>query len=173
MSNSTGLILGVGNILHSDDGIGIKILKYLESQYQFPEDVDLVDGGTVGAQLDTTIVNKEWIIIIDALDVKGSVGEVKVLSGEDFINRPSNTKMSPHQVGFLDLIQLMKMEGTEPKKIDLVGVIPSNTNDGFEITPEVESAMDLAVEKLLELAKENGVTPQKRDPALKPDYWWL
>lgn len=142
MCNQKGIILGVGNILHSDDGIGIKILKYLDSQYEFPEGVDLVDGGTVGAQLDISIVNRDWVIIVDALDVKGDPGEVKVLSGDTFINRPSSTKMSPHQVGFLDLIQLMKMEGTEPKRIDLIGIIPANTNDGFEMTPEVDDAME-------------------------------
>lgn len=174
MSNQQqGVILGVGNILHADDGIGIKILKYLDAQFEFPEGVHLVDGGTVGAQLDTTIVNKEWIIIVDALDVKGEPGEVKILSGDSFINRPASTKMSPHQVGFLDLIQLMRMEGTEPKQIDLVGVIPANTEDGFEITPAVDAAMDEACLKVIELLKEKGLEVRKRDPALKPDYWWL
>ncbi|MBU2511590.1 HyaD/HybD family hydrogenase maturation endopeptidase [bacterium] len=173
MSDSKGVILGVGNILHSDDGIGIKILKYLESQFQFPEEIELVDGGTVGAQLDRTIVNKDWIIIIDALDVKGPVGEVRVLCGEDFINRPGIIKMSPHQVGFLDLIQLMKMEGTEPKQIDLIGVIPANTNDGFEMAPEVDAAVNTVVEKLLVLLKQKGLVPEKRTPPLEPDYWWL
>ncbi len=173
MCNKKGLILGVGNILHADDGIGIKMLKYLDSQYQFPDEVDLVDGGTVGAQLDTSIVSRDWVIIIDALDVKGDPGEVKVLAGDTFINRPSSTKMSPHQVGFLDLIQLMKMEGTEPKEIDLIGIIPASTEDGFEMTPEVADAMDKAVEALIEMLKQKGITPVKRDPPLKPDYWWL
>jgi len=173
MSNQLVVILGVGNILHSDDGIGIKILKYLDSQYEFPEDVSLVDGGTVGAQLDTSIVNKDWVIIIDALDVKGDPGEVKLLSGDAFINRPSATKMSPHQVGFLDLVQMMRMEGTEPKQLDLIGVIPANTDNGIELTPEVENAMDDAIERLLEILKQKGIVPVKREPALKPDYWWM
>lgn len=173
MSDTNGVILGVGNILHADDGIGIKILKYLESRYRFPSGIELVDGGTVGAQLDRSIVNRDWIIVIDALDVQGTVGEVKVLSGDEFINRPGITKMSPHQVGFLDLIQLMKMEGTEPKQIDLIGVIPANTNSGIEITPEVDDAIEEVVSKLLNLLKQKGVVPEKRDPVLKPDYWWV
>jgi hydrogenase maturation protease len=173
MCNKKGVILGVGNILHADDGIGIKILKLLDAQYEFPQEVELVDGGTVGAQLDTSIVNRDWIIIIDALDVKGHPGEVKVLTGDSFINRPSAAKMSPHQVGFLDLIQLMKMEGTEPKQIDLIGVIPANTNDGLAITPEVENSTAEVIETLLEMLKLRGVVPKKREPALAPDYWWL
>ncbi len=173
MSDKGGVILGVGNILHSDDGIGIKILKVLESQFRFPEEVELVDGGTVGAQLDITIVSKDWIIIVDALDVKGPVGEVRVLSGDDFINRPGVIKMSPHQVGFLDLIQVMKMEGTEPKQIDLIGIIPANTNDGFDMTPEVDASIDTVVEKLLDLLNQKGIVPEKREPPLEPDYWWI
>lgn len=165
--------MGIGNILQSDDGIGIKILKYLESQYEFPENVELVDGGTAGAALDRSIVNKDWVIIIDALGVQGEPGEVRVLAGEDFINRPATLKMSPHQVSFLDLIQMMKLEGTEPKKLDLVGVIPETTHDGIEITSTVNAAIAGAVESLLRLLKENQIKPQKRDPPLKPDYWWL
>ena len=173
MCNQDIVILGIGNVLQRDDGIGIKILKFLESQYLFPENIELVDGGTTGAGLDRSIVNKDWIIILDALDVKGDPGEVRVLSGEQFINRPGVTKMSPHQVGFLDLIQLMKLEGTSPGKLDLIGIIPEDTSHGVNITEKVDSAVGTAVEKLLNMLKANNVIPAKREPVLKPDYWWM
>lgn len=174
MSNKQVVILGVGNILHSDDSIGIKLLKYLDSIYEFPEGVELVDGGTVGAQLDSSIVNKDWIVVLDALAVDGPPGEVRVLNGEEFINRPGMTKMSPHQVGFLDLIQLMTMEGTNPKRLDLIGIIPGRIEEfSQEMSAEVDNAKDKAIEKLLELLNEEDIVPIKRDPPLKPDYWWL
>ncbi len=173
MSKNNGAILGVGNILHRDDGIGVKLLKYLDAQYQFPDDVNLIDGGTVGAQLDTSIVNKDWLIILDAVDVAGNPGDVKYLTGEQFINRPGKPKMSPHQVGFLDLIQMMKLEGTEPKELDFIGIIPENVTEGVNITPVVDQAMESLINKLLEILKQKGVVPTKRDPPNKPDYWWM
>jgi hydrogenase maturation protease len=168
-----GAILGVGNILQRDDGIGIKTLKYLESRYQFPSVVELVDGGTTGAGLDRSIVDKEWLIVIDALDVPGTPGEVKYLAGEEFINRPATTKMSPHQVGFLDLLQVMKLEGTGPDELHFIGVIPESVSDGLEISSSVERSMGELIQRLLNLLKEKEIVPIKREPALKPDYWWL
>ncbi len=170
-----GVILGIGNILQNDDGIGIKVLKYFDSLYQLPESVELVDGGTSGATLNTAIVDKDWIVILDALDVSGQPGEVKRLDGVDFINRPATIKMSPHQVGFLDLIQLMRLEGTgpDPENLVLVGVIPADTSHGIVISGPVEQAMDKAIEMLVAILKEKNIQLLTRQPPLKPDYWWL
>ncbi len=173
MFKNNGVILGVGNLLHRDDGIGVKLLKYLDAQYQFPNNVILVDGGTVGAQLDTSIVSKDWLIVLDAVDVAGNPGDVKHLTGDEFINRPGKPKMSPHQVGFLDLIQMLKLEGTEPKELDFIGVIPKNTTEGVHITLTVDQAMDSVIDKLFDLLKKKDIAPVKRAPPNKPDYWWM
>ncbi len=173
MSNQQVVILGVGNVLHADDGIGVKTLQYLDSQYEFPEGVTLVDGGTVGAQLDVSIANKDWVIVIDALAVEGTPGEVRVLTGGDLVDRQGATRMSPHQVCFLDLIQLLKIEGTQPKRLDLVGIVPGRIEEFAKMTSAVDHAMDEVVDTLLEMLKAEDILPLKRDPALKPNYWWL
>lgn len=170
-----GAILGIGNILQNDDGIGIKVLKCFDSLYQLPDSVELVDGGTSGATLNTAIVDRDWIIILDALDVSGQPGEVRRLNGIDFIHRPATIKMSPHQVGFLDLIQLMRLEGTgpDPESLVLIGVIPADTSHGVLISDSVEQSMDEVIELLVSILKEKGIQPDTRQPPLKPDYWWL
>lgn len=167
-----GAILGIGNVLQNDDGIGIKILACLDATYRFPESVELIDGGTCGATLNTTVVDKQWLIIIDALNVPGEPGEIRILAGESFINRPPQTKMSPHQVGFLDLIQLMRLEGTGPEELALVGIIPEDLDNGADITPAVNATVEPAIQKVLELLEQYDIVPEKRDPPLKPDYWW-
>ncbi len=168
-----GAVLGIGNVLQRDDGIGIKVLNFIDSQYCFPENVELVDGGTCGATLNSSIIGRKWLILLDALDVQGDPGEIRTLSGKDFINRPAQIKMSPHQVGFLDLIQMMRLEGTGPEDLDLIGVIPKDTSNGITISAEVEQAMDGIIVRLFALLAEKGIVPVKREPALKPDYWWL
>ena len=168
-----GAILGIGNVLMNDDGIGIKILNYIDANYRFPENVELIDGGTCGATLNTAIVDKQWLIIVDALNVPGEPGEIRILAGESFINRPPQTKMSPHQVGFLDLIQLMRMEGTGPEELTLVGVIPKDLSNGADISAPVDATIQSVTEKVLELAEKHGTVAEKRDPPLRPDYWWM
>ncbi len=168
-----GAILGIGNVLQNDDGIGIKILTYLDAHYRFPENVELIDGGTCGATLNTSIVDKQWLIIIDALNVPGEPGEIRILAGESFINRPAQTKMSPHQVGFLDLIQLMRMEGTGPEDLALVGIIPKDLSNGADISSPVEATIEPVIQKVLDLLEKHGIVPEKRDPPHTPDYWWM
>ncbi len=168
-----GAILGIGNVLQRDDGIGIKILSYIDAQYRFPENVELVDAGTCGATLNTAIVDKQWLVIIDALNVPGDPGEIRILAGESFINRPAQTKMSPHQVGFLDLIQLMRMEGTGPDDLELVGIIPGDLENGIDISPEVEQTIEPVIKMVLELLEKRGISPEKRDPPGDPDLWWM
>lgn len=168
-----GAILGIGNVLQNDDGIGIKILMYLDANYRFPESVELIDGGTCGATLNTAIVDKEWLIIVDALNVPGEPGEIRILAGESFINRPPQTKMSPHQVGFLDLIQLMHMEGTGPGELALIGIIPKDVDNGADISEPVDAALEPAVQKVMELLKQRGVVPERKNPPDRPNYWWM
>jgi len=171
--NTKGAILGIGNVLQKDDGIGVKILNYFDAHYCLPETVELVDGGTCGATLNTAVVDKQWLIIIDALNVPGNPGEIRVLAGESFIHRPAQTKMSPHQVGFLDLIQLMRLEGTGPEELELIGIIPEDLNHGADISPAVDQTIEPVIDLVLELLKKRGVVPEKRVPPREPDFWWM
>lgn len=173
MSDSEIVILGIGNVLQKDDGIGIMLLKYVASRYRFPEKVELVDGGTAGMMLDRSLARRKRVIVLDALAVEGTPGEVRTLSGDHFINRPGTLKMSPHQVNFLDLIQLMGMEGTGPGRIDLVGVIPRDTDSGIEMSDPVRKALPDAEAALLALLRREEIVPERVEPPDKPDYWWL
>jgi len=168
-----GAILGIGNVLQNDDGIGIKVLMYLDANFRFPENVELVDGGTCGATLNTAIVDKQWLIIVDALNVPGKPGEIRILAGESFMHRPPQTKMSPHQVGFLDLIQLLHVEGTGPRELALVGIIPQDLNHGADISAPVDAALEPAVQEVMKLLLQRGIVPEKKNPPDKPNYWWM
>ncbi len=168
-----GAILGVGNILQQDDGIGTTVLKYLEANFEFPAEVELVDGGTTGAGLDISINGKKWVIVIDALNIAGNPGEVKFLKEEEFINRPSAIRLSPHQVGFLDLIQLMRIEGTGPEHVELIGVIPKTTDFGTNLSTEVADSLDRVLEELFQWLKTKNVTPKPLPSPNPPDYWWV
>ncbi len=168
-----GAIVGVGNVLQKDDGIGVKLLKYLEAAYKFPETVSLVDGGTAGAALQSMIIEKEWLLIIDALIVKGNPGDIHMIAGKDILSRPSDLKMSPHQVSFFDLIQLMELNGQGVEEFFILGIVPEDTGIGTDITPAVNHKIPEAVSCLISWLKEREVYPKPITGPVKPDYWWL
>ncbi len=116
-----GAIIGVGNVLQQDDGIGVKLLNYIDASYKFKNTVSLVDGGTCGSALASDLVDVDWTILLDAIDVKGDPGEVKVYTKEQFMNNSSAVKMSPHQINFQDLIlQDQKLHHLNQKRYFLV-----------------------------------------------------
>lgn len=168
-----GAIVGVGNVLQKDDGIGVKILKYLEAAYRFPDRVTLIDGGTAGAALQSMIVGQDWLLIIDALAVSGKPGEVRMIDGKHILSRPADLKMSPHQVGFFDLIQLMELNDQGAEMFSILGIIPRNTGVGTDISPEVEASMDNAVARVMAWLKEKAVFPDPVKGTVTPDYWWV
>ncbi len=128
-----GAIVGVGNVLQGDDGIGVTILKYLEAAFRFPPQVSLIDGGTAGAGLQSAILGKQWLLIIDALAVPGNPGEIRLIAGRDILARPADLKLSPHQVSFFDLLQLMELRGLDAPEFSILGIVPQNTGRRYGI----------------------------------------
>jgi len=171
--DAQGAIVGVGNVLQRDDGIGVKILKYIEAAYRFPENVTLIDGGTAGAGLQSSVLGKEWLLIIDAVAVPGDPGGIHWIDGRQVLSRPADLKLSPHQVSFFDLIQLMELNGLGPKAFTILGVVPENTGVGIEISPAVDESLPEAVTSVLAWLKAKGVVPESVNERIAPDYWWL
>ncbi|NQU65367.1 MAG: hydrogenase maturation protease [SAR324 cluster bacterium] len=171
MTGNTAL-LGVGNVLQQDDAVGIKVIKYLEAKYEFPKNVQLIDGGTVGLGLGSLLYKLDWLVIVDAVDLEGDPGEIHILSGERFKTVSTSLQLSPHQINFLDLTMAMGLEGTAPKSMTVVGIIPESTDDGVKLTPSVEAAFAVAAEKVVSLFQERGIHPLPKEPAEAPDYWW-
>jgi hydrogenase maturation protease len=167
-----GAIVGVGNVLQRDDGIGVQILKYLEAAFTFPPNVALIDGGTAGAALQSSILGKDWLLIIDALAVPGDPGEIRMISGRDILSRPSDLKLSPHQISFFDLIQLMELNGIGIAEFTIVGIVPENTGVGIDLSPAVEASIEKAVAAVLNWLKEREIVPVRVKGEITPDYWW-
>lgn len=172
-SDKKGAIVGVGNVLQKDDGIGVRILKYLEAAYVFPENVELVDGGTAGAGLQSSVIGKDWLLIIDALAVSGNSGDIRMISGQEVLARPADLKLSPHQVSFFDLIQLMELNGIGAEEFSILGIIPEDTGVGVDMSPAVEDSIEKAVARLMDWLSEKGIAPEPVAGEVKPDYWWM
>lgn len=172
-SDRQGAIIGVGNVLQRDDGIGVKILKFIDAAYRFPPNVALIDGGTAGAALQSSVMGKDWLMIIDALAVPGKPGEIRLVPGVDTLSRPSDLKLSPHQVSFFDLMQLMALNGEGAAEFTILGIVPEDTGVGIGISPAVDESIPEVIACLLDWLGQKGVVPEPVSGVIAPDYWWL
>jgi hydrogenase maturation protease len=149
-------IVGIGNLLMGDDGVGVRVLERLKQRYVLPPEVQLLDGGTKSIELLPYIEDARKVIFIDAVDFGRPPGFVAEVSGETVAEYFSN-KLSVHQIGLPDLIGAMLLRGTVPEEMVLVGVQPSYTEIQWGLTEEVSKAVDEAAEKVVEKLRQWGL----------------
>lgn len=150
------LVLGVGNLLLRDESIGVHLVQQLEKEFQFPSNVELVDGGTAGMELLEFIANRDHVIIVDAVLTGDAPGTIVNLV-DDEVPALFHNKVSPHQLGIADLLAALKLTGESPKHIFLVGIVPENITPGLEMTKTVASQLDSMKQQVLTRLYQLGV----------------
>lgn len=160
-SNATTLILGVGNLLISDEGVGLRILERLAEEYELPEEVQTLDGGTLGLDLLYYLEGIENLLIFDAVEMGEEPGSLIRLEGDEV---PSflSVKVSPHQIGIPDMLFAAKLRDLYPQELVLWGVQPGTLEMSLELSPPVAAQVDVVVEKAVEELTRWGVPPAPR-----------
>jgi len=141
------LVLGLGNLVHADDGLGVHAIHLLQKDPRVPSHVTLLDGGTQGLSLIPHISGFDRVLVIDAIDVGEVPGTLLRLEGKAVQNLPG--KATVHALGFADLMVALKLLGDAPEEVVLIGVQPQSTS---EWTPELTPAVAKALEKIPDLA---------------------
>jgi hydrogenase maturation protease len=149
------LVLGIGNTLLTDEGIGIHVLQALESELADFPDVSLLDGGTLSFTLAGPIEETEALIVVDAANIKTKPGEWTLLKGEEMdAFLMSNRKASVHEVGLTDLRAIAMLAGHWPEKRAMLAIRPGVVDWGEYPTPAVAAAIPPACAAICALIQE-------------------
>ncbi len=133
-------VLGVGNILFTDEGIGVRVVEALEKQYAFSNNVELVDGGVLGMGLLSVVSNTDHLIVVDAIKNGGKPGDLYRLEGDEIPKRILG-KNSLHQVDLLETLTLCQVFEKTPETI-ILGVEPEDIETlGIELTDTVKGQL--------------------------------
>ena len=151
------LVLGIGNVLLTDEGIGVRALKEIERRYTFPAGVELLDGGTAGIELLRHIRKRDYLIIIDAMKCDQEPGTVVRIEGND-VPAAFRTRISPHQLGLSDLLAAAMLTDELPKNLVLFGVEPESIDIGLDLTEAVEASVDKLIGAVADELRSIGCT---------------
>ncbi len=155
-------VLGIGNILLTDEGFGVRVIEKLFEQYDFPENVAIVDGGVLGIHLLGTLSKTRHLIVVDAVKNKQTPGTLYRLEKEELPERIL-MKNSLHQTDFLETLTLCQMIDETPDTIVVLGAEPQDIEThGVELTPVVAARVDETVSCVLQELERLGVSYQKR-----------
>jgi hydrogenase maturation protease len=149
-------VLGIGNILLSDDGVGVHVINRLNKEYKFPKSIRLIDGGTKGLDLLPFFEGNDRVLIIDAVDFKKEPGTIHIIDGEK-VKGFLSSKLSVHQIGLPDMLLAAQLMGIAPSRVCLIGIQPKSTETGIELSDEVKAQMGLLVEKVIQKLREWGI----------------
>jgi hydrogenase maturation protease len=141
------LILGIGNNLLTDEGVGIHAINYLQQHLQYQDNVKLLDGGTLSFTLAAEIEDADLLIVIDASQINQPPGTIRTFVDEEMDHFLGTTKRSVHEVGLLDLLDISRLAGHLPKKRALIGIQPEIVNWGDNLSESVEAALGDVLEQ--------------------------
>jgi hydrogenase maturation protease len=138
----TILVLGIGNTLLTDEGVGIVAMRELEARFGQREDMEFLDGGTLSFTLAVPISECSALLVIDAAELGAAPGSTRSFEGEEmdrFLGE--NRKSSVHEVGLLDLLSISRLTGHWPERRALIGIQPAVVGWGEALTPAVAAAL--------------------------------
>ncbi|MGA7648691.1 MAG: HyaD/HybD family hydrogenase maturation endopeptidase [Terriglobales bacterium] len=147
---SDTVVIGVGNTILSDDGVGVHAARRLQDDPRLPAGVSILDGGTIGLELAPMVSDASRLLFLDAVNSGETPGTLTRMTGRDLLG--SSRGMSVHQLGVVDLISTLALVSTKPQDIVVLGVQPDNTDWGVSLSLRVEAALaDLVEAALLQL----------------------
>lgn len=135
-TRATAVVIGLGNPLMGDDGLGLAALARLREQWELPAEVATVDGGTWGMNLLPLLEDAETVVLLDAIDAGRSPGELVLLEGDE-VPRGLGVKLSPHQIDLREVLALLELRGTLPSRLVAIGLQPERVEMSDSLTPVV------------------------------------
>lgn len=155
------LVLGLGNILMQDEGIGVRVVEALEAGWVMPEGVSLVDGGTCGMDMLDIIASHSRMIVVDAVKTGAPPATLVRLAGDE-VPAFFRGKLSPHQVGLSDLLATLRLQEEGPESTVLVGCVPAGMQITLDLTPGIAAKVPELLEMVLTELRALGVEPARR-----------
>jgi len=145
------LIIGCGNLLLTDEGIGVHLIEYLKGR-ELPEDIELIDGGTAGFELIDLIRSAEKVVIVDAVKAGGRPGRIYRFGPKDF-ETENQPLTSLHDISLKDVFAFAEKLGPLPK-IKIIGVEPKEIKEGTELSAEIKQTLPKLAEVVIAEIRE-------------------
>jgi hydrogenase maturation protease len=141
-------VLGLGNLMRTDDAVGMLALQKLTEDGRWPRDIEVIEGGTLGLDLLHVLYGVSHLLVLDAVDTGAAPGTLVRFSGQELIHLP--TSKSVHLLGLSDMINALRLMEAPPMEVFLLGVQPESTGWGTTLTSTVEAAQKELVEAALQ-----------------------
>ena len=150
-------IAGIGNLLLRDEGFGVHVIQYLEQNYTFPENVEIQDVGTAGIYMAPFLESCDPVLVVDVVDIDGEPGSFHFFDLDGVKAGNFQTRMSPHQLGLLEILEVCKLRDAAPEQVEFYTIIPKELTESIELSDVAEGRKLEVAEMILKRLAELGV----------------
>jgi hydrogenase maturation protease len=165
-------VIGLGNVLMGDDGVGPYVVEQLRAAYDCPEGVELRDAGTPGLDLVPFIADTDACIIVDAVRSAGAPGEMRVYRLEQILAHAPMPRLGPHEPGVKETLITLHLAGQAPREVVLVGVIPEHSDAWPGLSAAVRDRVPELMAQICAELERLGTPLIARAVPRVPDTWW-
>ena len=165
-------VLGLGNVLMSDDGFGPFVVRVLEATYECPDGVEFVDAGTPGLDLTPFLLGADAVVFVDTVTSRGEAGEIRIYDRDAILKVPPQARTGGHDPALKEALLTVAAAGRGPDRVTLVGAIPEWIATGVTLSPRLEAAVGPAVLAIVGALSALGVRLQRRAHPDVPHIWW-
>jgi hydrogenase maturation protease len=156
------LVLGLGNILLGDEGVGVRVVERLVEQYDLPKRVQGIDGGTLGMALLPYLEEASRLVLVDAVQAHKAPGTLLRLVGDEIPGFLDESRKSSNQESLHNLVTVAMLQGYVPDEVVFWGVQIESADVGLALSPLVAAQVDTLVDKVLAELARWGIYPQRR-----------
>ena len=161
-------ILGIGNIILRDEGFGVRVAEYLDKHYEFPDSVQIVDGGTLGIELTQYVTGTEKLLVIDSINGGAEPGTTFRFQNDDVMEHFQD-KLSAHEVGIQDVLGLLTVTGHKIPDVVVIGAQPFDLSAGVELSAGMAGLLEPMAEQALKELAAWGIVPEERFGEIEHD----
>ena len=159
------LILGIGNILQNDDGVGVYAAMFLETNYTFSPAISIINGGVEGINLLSVFMEYKEVLILDAIDIQDEAGSIYHLPAKELTNHKLNIATA-HDIGVIECLNMLHLMDKEPPKTSILGIVPQSMAFHIGLSETLAQKFHLYIQTLLSILKERGIEVEKNAKTL-------
>jgi len=156
------VIIGIGNVLQKDDGLGVYAASYLHENYTFTEDVQIINGGVEGIHLLNVLEENKHVVVLDCLQLNDSPASIYAIPAKEISGYGLNNG-GAHEIGILQCMDMMELQGKEIPQSIVIGIVPAEVTFAFGLSDELIDAFDGYVSVVLQYLQKEGIGHSKKE----------
>jgi len=159
------VILGIGNVLQKDDGLGVYASSYLNENYTFSKEIEIINGGVEGIHLFNILEKSNHIIILDCLQLDDKPASIYAIPAKQISGYGLNSG-GAHEIGIIQCMDMIELQGKKVPKAIVIGIVPAEVTFAFGLSQELIEAFDDFISVVLQYLSKQGIEYTKKDNGL-------